>query len=71
MAKKNFWDYVLTGLKGLAVSVITFIPVGILSLFIMWIMATLPALALILSIVAIILHLSIWGWVANKLFKWN
>jgi len=49
MAKKNFWDYVLTGLKGLAVSSDYFHSVGILSLFIMWIMATLPALALILS----------------------
>jgi hypothetical protein len=70
MAKK-FWSYVITGLKGLAVSIITYIPVGLLSLFIIWIMATLPALALILGIVAILLYSMIWGWVANKLFKWN
>jgi len=65
----KFGKTVLVGLKGLVVSIITALVVGIIAIII----RSIPFIGLVvlLSLILIVFNLWLWGLVANKLWRWK
>ena len=73
MSKQTFFskNSVMTTLKaiavGIVVSLITMIPLGIG----MWLKNTAVVISWLMYVVAFVIYLFAWGWIANKFWNWK
>jgi hypothetical protein len=69
--KKNIGETLLIGLKGIIASILT----SIVMLLPYWVVRLITrasvALGVIFALITIPLAIFVWGWIANKLWKWN
>jgi hypothetical protein len=81
MKKNNFGTYLLTGLKGLIVSIVSMI-IMILPMWLiryLWGLGTLEegaiggmvAVSALLGVIWILFYFVIWGWLAWKFWRWK
>jgi len=73
MAKGKFGMFLLTGIKGLVVSIVTMLlmilPAWMIKWF--WTMENLVYVAAIFGVVWIFFYFVIWGWLAWAFWKWK
>lgn len=69
MMKRNFWDVrnVLVTLKAMVVSIL----IGIVTWLITWLGKSHYMIAVIVGVVWLILSLFLWGFMANRFWKWS
>ena len=64
-------DSVMISVKAIIVSLITMIALAIPTYLYMSIRAMYPVVSTLLALVTFIAELLLWGWLANKMWKWN
>jgi hypothetical protein len=69
--KKNIGETLLIGLKGIIASILTSIVMLLPYWFVRLITRASVALGVIFALITIPLAIFVWGWIANKLWKWN
>ena len=73
MAKKknNVVKYLLIGLKAILVSVVTGIIMILPMALVNFIFSKLTVVGIILGALFFVVEIGVWGWLANKWFKWD
>lgn len=72
MAKKrSFLVNLITGAKGLAVSVVSYVLMSLGAVLVVYLLSVVPAVAVLVAIALLPLYLALWGWLGNAWFKWN
>ena len=71
--KQTFGSNLLTGIKGLVVSIVTMLLMILPAWLIKWIWQTegMLAVSALLGVVWIFFYFVVWGWLAGKFWKWK
>ena len=67
----GFWKYVLSGLKGWAISLVTALVFVLPIMLINFITKARPFAGFIVMLCLLPLELAVWGWFAKKWFGWK